>query len=62
VRAKINLDTPAQSRLVVRLRDEFHNCWTDCATAANVMQAAIQDFADGVPLTQIDPNLVVSKP
>ena len=24
--------TPAQSRLVVRLRDEFHNCWTDCAT------------------------------
>jgi hypothetical protein len=61
VRAKINLDTPAQSRLVVRLRDEFHNCWTDCATAANVMQAAIQDFADGVPLTQVDPNLVVSK-
>jgi len=61
VRAKINLDTPAQSRLVVRLRDEFHNCWTDCATAANVMQAAIQDFADGVPLTQVDPSLVVSK-
>src|SRR5262245_44903781 len=61
VRAKIDLDTPARSRLVVRLRDEFHNCWTDCATAANVMQAAIQDFADGVPLTQVDPNLVVSK-
>ncbi len=61
VRAKINLDLPAQSRLVVRLRDEFHNCWTDCGTAANVMQAAIQDFADGVPLTQVDPNLVVSK-
>ncbi len=61
VRSKINLDTPAQSRLVVRLRDEFHNCWTDCGTAANVMLAAIQDFADGVPLTQIDPDLVVSK-
>lgn len=61
VRAKINLDSPDQSRLVVRLRDEFHNCWTDCATAANVMLAAIQDFADGVPLTQVDPNLVVSK-
>ena len=26
-KTKINLDTPAQSRLVVRLRDEFHNCW-----------------------------------
>jgi hypothetical protein len=61
VRAKIDLDTPARSRLVVRLRDEFHNCWTDCGTAANVMQAAIQDFADGVPLTQVDPDLVISK-
>ena len=61
VRAKINLDSPDQSRLVVRLRDEFHNCWTDCATAANVMLGAIQDFADGVPLTQVDPNLVTSK-
>ena len=39
VRAKINLDTPAQSRLVVRLRDEFHNCWTDCAQSASIMQA-----------------------
>ncbi len=61
VRAKINLDTPDQSRLVVRLRQEFHNCWTDCATAANVMQAAIEDFADAVPLTQVDPDLVISK-
>ncbi len=61
VRAKINLDTPAQSRLVVRLRDEFHNCWTDCAQSANVMQAAIQAFSDGVPLTQVDPDLVISK-
>lgn len=61
VRAKINLDTPADSRLVVRLREEFHNCWTDCATAANVMQAAVQNFSNGVPLTQVDPNLVLSK-
>ncbi len=61
VRAKINLDTPDQSRLVLRLRQEFHNCWTDCATAANVMQSAIEDFADGVPLTQVDPDLVISK-
>ncbi len=61
VRAKINLDSPDQSRLVVRLRNEFHNCWTDCATAANAMQAAIQDFADGVPLTEVDPSLVISK-
>jgi len=61
VRAKINLDTPAQSRLVVRLRDEFHNCWTDCTTSANVMQGVIEDFAEGVPITQVDPDLVLSK-
>ncbi len=61
VRAKINLDTPADSRLVVRLRDEFHNCWTDCGQSASIMQAAIQDFAGRVPVTQVDPNLVLSK-
>ncbi len=61
VRAKINLDTPADSRLVVRLRDEFHNCWTDCGQSAAIMQAAIQDFAGRVPVTQVDPSLVLSK-
>ncbi len=61
VRAKINLDTPAQSRLVLRLREEFHNCWTDCGTSANIMQSAVQSFANGVPVTQVDANLVLSK-
>ncbi|MDP9198247.1 MAG: LamG domain-containing protein [Pseudomonadota bacterium] len=61
VRAKINLDTPAQSRLVARLREEFHNCWTDCGQSADIMQAAVQAFADGVPVTQVDPELVLSK-
>ncbi|MCU0757965.1 MAG: LamG domain-containing protein [Steroidobacteraceae bacterium] len=61
-RAKINLDSVALSRLVVRLRQEFHNCWNnDCAGSANQMQAAIQAFSNGIPLTQIDPSLVVSK-
>ncbi len=61
VRAKISLDTPADSRVVLRLREEFHNCWTDCGSSAEIMQAAVQDFASRVPLTQIDPQLVVSK-
>jgi len=61
-RSKINLDSVALSRLVVRLRQEFHNCWNnDCAGSANQMQAAIQAFSDGIPLTQLDPSLVVSK-
>ena len=61
-RAKINLDNPAASRFVVRLRDEFHNCWTaSCANDAATMLAAVQAFANGIPLTQVDPSLVVSK-
>jgi len=60
-KTKINLDQPALSRLVVRLRNEFHNCWSDCAANANTMQAAIQSFANQVPVTQIDASLVLSK-
>src|SRR5690606_28332883 len=59
-RGKINLDDPANSRLVIRLRDEGHNCWGDCAANAQQVQAAIQAFADGIALTDIDPDLVVS--
>jgi hypothetical protein len=60
-RVKINLDQPELSRLVLRLRTEFHNCWSDCAANANAMEAAIQSFADGVPLTTLDASLVLSK-
>lgn len=59
--ARINLDTPADSRFVVRLGDEFHNCWTPSCTAdAGVMQAAIQTFSDGIAPTQLDPSLLAS--
>jgi hypothetical protein len=57
----MNLDQPAMSRLVLRLRTEFHNCWSDCAANANEMEAAIQAFADQVPLTQVEASLVYSK-
>lgn len=61
VKSKINLDDPASSRLVVRLRDEFHNCWDDCASNSAEMQSAIQTYADSIPLTAVDPQLVISK-
>jgi hypothetical protein len=61
VKVKINLDQPAQSRLVLRLRNEFHNCWSDCAADANEMESAIQSFAGQVPPTQVDASLVLSK-
>ena len=60
-RVKINLDQPELSRLVVRLRSEFHNCWSDCAANADQMEAAIRAFAGAVPLREVDPALVLSK-
>ena len=59
-RSRINLDIPADSRFVGRVRDEFHNCWTDCAANANQLIEAIQSMADAIPLTELDPDLVAS--
>jgi len=61
VKSKINLNEPANSRLVVRLRDEFHNCWRDCASNAADMLAAITAFSDSISTTGVDPSLVISK-
>jgi cytochrome c553 len=65
---KINLNTPDLSRFYVRLATESHNCWpttpggpVDCAGSAARMLAAIQAFANGVPVTPVDPTLVVSR-
>ncbi len=61
-KAKLDLDTPANSRLVVRLREEFHNCWTsDCQADAQDMEDAIQQFANNISPTPIDPSLIISK-
>jgi hypothetical protein len=65
---KINLVTPNQSRFYVRLAEEFHHCWVtpssggapDCPGSSSTMLAAITAFANGIPVTPIDPNLVVS--
>lgn len=65
---KINLDDPAVSRLVVRLDPEFHNCWdpnntggADCQASATVMLNAITQFRNGILLTQVNSDWVVSK-
>ena len=63
---KMNLDDPADSRFVVRLRNEFHNCWVisgavDCPGSANAMEAAIASFAGTITPTQVDPTLHFSK-
>jgi hypothetical protein len=63
IKSKINLDNPDQSRLVVRLRDEFHNCWgsAGCAANAQTMLDAVTAYADGIPITEVDPSLLISK-
>jgi hypothetical protein len=59
---KMNLDTPSLSRFVQRLSNEFHNCWTNsCANDGQDMLDAITLFANGIQLTQVDPNLTTSK-
>ncbi len=59
---KMDLGNPANSRLVIRLRSEFHNCWTaNCAADAGVMEAAITAFSSGIVPTEIDSALILSK-
>jgi len=66
--AKINLDDPAASRFVERLANESHHCWAttpggapDCPGSAAQMQAAITAYANTIPVTTVDPTLVISK-
>ncbi len=60
-RSKISLDEPASSRFVLRLRNEFHNCWDDCPSNSTEMENAIVSFADQITPTQIDSSLFTSK-
>ncbi|MEM9102669.1 MAG: LamG domain-containing protein [Pseudomonadota bacterium] len=61
VRNKIDLDSPASSRMVVRLSSEFHNCWGSCSANGDEMLAAVRSFSDAITPTAIAPELVVSK-
>ena len=59
---KISLDNAENSRLVIRLRSEFHNCWSGvCGDDADELVTAIEAFSAGISTTAIDPNLVLSK-
>ncbi len=61
VQSKIDLGTPANSRLVIRLGREFHNCWTNsCSNDGATMQTAITNMADDIDPDVVDPDLVTS--
>ena len=67
--SKINLSQPDQSRFYERLNTEFHHCWVtassagapDCPGSSAAMLTAITNFANGIPVTPLDPSLVVSR-
>ena len=59
--SRINLATPANSRLVVRLGEEFHNCWSNCSDDAAAMLAEIENFANGISAVGVNPDHVHSK-
>jgi mono/diheme cytochrome c family protein len=60
-RAAANPPETTRSRFIVRLRDEFHNCWSgNCASDAAAMEAAILAFAGGITPTTVDENLLTS--
>ena len=59
-KTKIDVANPSESRFVVRLRDEAHNCWTaDCAADAAQLLADINTLLPNSP-DPVDPALVTS--
>lgn len=58
-KTKIDLSNTRDSRLVVRLRDESHNCWDDCATDAVEMQTEIEALLPD-NISPVDPDLIKS--
>jgi len=52
----------SRSRLVVRLREEAHNCWdNNCLVAGNTMETALEAFAATMEMRELDSSLLSSK-
>jgi hypothetical protein len=60
-KTKMDLASPVNSRFVLRLANEFHNCWSNCGLNAAEVETAIASFAGGIAATEVDPDLVTSK-
>lgn len=46
---KIDITNPLNSRIYLRLNQDAHNCWTNCAENAPEMLSAINRFIDAFP-------------
>lgn len=60
LRGSVDLVAPGQSRVVLRLNPESHNCWSDCGDDALDMEAAVTRLAELVEETAVDPRLLTS--
>ncbi len=60
---KIDLDNPDKSRIVVRLREEQHNCWTpaNCGSDAQELEDAVTAFAQNLTESAVAADLKFSK-
>ena len=54
---KIDINTPANSRMYLRLAQDSHNCWSDCTSNAATMLTAIENWK-----TAITTNPAYSQP
>lgn len=45
---KVNFANIPSSRMVLKLRELNHNCWSDCAENADEMEAAISEWNDAI--------------
>jgi hypothetical protein len=45
---KINFENTIQSRLVLRMSQDLHNCWGDCSENATIMKSAIDNWKAGL--------------
>ena len=66
--AKINLNTPNESRFYQRLAQDLHHCWAttpggapDCPGSAAIMLTALTNYANSIQPAPVDPTLVLSK-
>ena len=61
VQTKIDLMNPANSRLVLRLFPERHQCWSDCSANSATMRTLIEAFADPIAEVSVTNENGVSK-
>lgn len=57
----INLNSTSDSRLVIRLAKEFHNCWNNCQQDSLVIQTAIDSISNAIDIDNISSDMVISK-